>query len=281
MPESTLNSETRDDVLHVPNLYEFFCQRTSEDFLRRGGGDEDQPAVSFAGIIVSFMVAVTLFTLGNARIAKAMFAVFGLFVLWTVWGVVIRSSSRSAQKAEDIRAGNFPPESANFVVARLKWWNHLVMPMRWAKHSRIFDRRTKLERKIDDVARKIAELTANAQQAYSPPTPEEAAELAATTGTMAVRKDYELRLNTIDNQVDRLRAELLLYQALLHKLNEVADKLERIEGLTVVFQNFSAGDLTQVVSEALQVLEERRILVLAVDKIDPDSFIDLVTVRAE
>ena len=62
-------------------------------------------------------------------------------------------------------------------------------------------------------------------------------------------------------------------------MDELTDNLERIEKLSVAFQGFTAGDLSQVVSESLQVLDERRALVLEVDQIDPDDFVDMVTFR--
>ncbi len=61
--------------------------------------------------------------------------------------------------------------------------------------------------------------------------------------------------------------------------SEMSEKLDRIEKLTVVFHNVSPEDLSQVVSEAIQLLEERRLIVIDIDTIDPDDFIDLVSVR--
>lgn len=283
MAESTLNSETRDDVLHVPNLFEYFCQRTSDDFRHRAS-DDDPPAMSFASLVLSFLLAMAFTIFGKPQLAKATFAVFGLLVLWTVWGVVVRSNSRTGQKADDIRNGSFPPEAAPFVLARLKWWNHLVSPGRWGKHSRIFDRRGKLERKIADLQKRIGEALgadANARGAYGPPSEEEAAGLAEAINSFAARKNYETEVADIADPVQRLRGELLLHMALLHKLEDMAAKLERIEKLAVVFQSFSPNDLSQVVGESLLILEERRILVLQIDRIDPDNFIDLVTVRTD
>ncbi len=275
---SSIQNESRDAVLHVPNLFEFFCQRTAEDFSQNSDSG-DAPTISFASLILSFLLAMAFFIFGKPQLAKATFGVFGLLVVWTVWGVVVRSNAQAGQKADDIRSGAFPAESAPYILSRLKWWNHLVSPMRWAKHSRIFDRRGKLERKIADIQKKIDSLNTNNQ--YSPPTEEEVVEVANSIVNFAARKSYESQIDEISDPLAQARAEMLLHMALLHKLMEMEDKLNRIEKMAVVFQNFSASDIAQVVSESLQVLEERRILVLQVDKVDPDSFIDLVTVRAE
>jgi hypothetical protein len=273
--------ESRDDVLHVPNLYEYFCQRTAVDFLSRGA-ESEPPTVSFFSILVAFVIAILLFFFGRAQLAKAVFVVFGVLVLWTIWGVVVRSSAKTGQKSEDIRSGNFPPETANLVLARLKWWNHLVSPTRWAKHSRLFDRRGKLERKIEDLRRRTEELTAAGTPAgHAPPTDEEVVKTADAITGFPVRKDLELQIGAIADPLQQTRAELVLHLALLHKLDDFAAKLDRIEKLQVVFQNFSASDLSSIVSEAVQVLEERRILVLAVEQVDADRFIDLVTVRVD
>jgi hypothetical protein len=276
-----MSMESRDDVLHIPNLYEYFCQRTADDFLA-AGGDDETPAVSFVFFFMSLTIGVALFLFGRPQLAKAVFVGFGLLTLWTIWGVVVRSSSKTSQKAADIRAGNFPPETANLVLARLKWWNHLVAPKRWAKHSRLFDRRAKLERKIEEIQRRIDELTASGTPSgYAPPSDEEVAKTAAAITAFPVRKDLELQIGTIADPLEMARAELALHRALLHKATELGDRLDRIEKLQVVFQKFSAADLASIVSQAVQVLEERRILVIAVDRIDADSFIDLITVRVD
>lgn len=279
--DSPFSSETREDVLHVPNLFDFFCTRTSADMRSRVGAGEP-PATSFAGIIITILLAAVFYAFGRPQLAKATFVVFGVLVFWMVWGVVIRSSEQISQKANNIKAGMFPPASAPFVLARLKWWNHLVVPLRWGKHSRLFDRKTKLERKIEEMQRKVNEALGRSGGAaeYRPPSEAEIADLADKIHSFSDRSDYEKEMGTIGDEVVRLRAELVLHQALRHKLNEMADKLDRIEKLAVVFHNVSPDDLSQVVAESIQLLEERRILVLNVDTIDPDDFIDLVTVRA-
>lgn len=280
MDSPASSSETRDDVLHVPNLFDYFCTRTSADMRSRGGGGEP-PATSFASIIVAVLLAFAFYVFGQSQLAKATFVLGGVLLLWTVWGVVIRSSEQLSQKANNIRAGVFPAASAPFVLARLKWWNHLVVPLRWGRHSRLFDRKTKLERKIDEMQRKVNEAVGRAGAAdYLPPGDAEIVELAEKIHTFADRNSYEAQMADIANEVVRVRAELVLYQALLYKLNEMVEKLDRVEKLAVTFHNVSPDDLSQVVSEAIQLLEERRILVLNLDTIDPEDFIDLVTVRA-
>lgn len=280
MTESESRNESREDVLHVPNLFEYFCMRTSDDMRTRGGNDEP-PAASFASLIVTILVAFAFYVFGKPELAKATFVLFGALLLWTVWGVVVRSSEQISQKADNIKAGVFPPASAPFVLARLKWWNHLVVPQRWGKHSRLFDRKTKLERKMEEIEKRIVEAIAKAGggQPYTPPNEAEILELAGKIRKFSDRNDYEVDLAAIPDEIQRLRAELLLYQALLRKALDMTEKMEKIEKLSVVFHNVSPEDLSQAVSEAIQVLEERRILVLRVDNIDPGDFIDLVTVR--
>lgn len=271
------SNETREDVLHVPNLFDYFCNKTADDMRHRGSsaGAEDAPATSFASLIISVLMAFAFYVFGKPALAKATFVLFGVLCLWTIWGVVIRSSEQVSQKANNIRSGVFPPQSAPFVLARLKWWNHLLVPMRWGRHSRLFDRKGKLERKIAELQNRLAEMAG-----YQPPTDEEVIQLADSIGTYSDRHNYELKTVELPDEMSRLRAELVLYLALLHKLNEMTERLDRIEKLTVVFHNVSPEDLSQVVSESIQLLEERRILVLSVDKVDPDEFIDLVSVRA-
>ena len=274
-------NETREDVLHVPNLFDYFCGRTAMDMRTRGSSVGEPQATSFASLIVTVLMAFAFYVFGKPALAKATFVLFGVLLLWTVWGVVIRSSEQVSQKADNIKSGVFPATAAPFVLARLKWWNHLIVPLRWGRHSRLFDRKTKLERRIGELDQRLGELLAETgNTAFTPPSEEEIVDLAEKIQSFPDRNDYELQAGALGDPVARLRAELLLYMALLHKLNEMADKLDRIEKLAVTFHNVSPDDLSQVVSEAIQILEERRILVLNVDTVDPQDFIDLVTVRA-
>lgn len=277
------SSETREDVLHVPNLFDYFCQRTSMDVRERLGRNEEAPATSFAGLIITVLMAFAFYVFGRPQLAKATFVLFGVLLAWTIWGIVVRSSSQTTQKADNIMSGVFPPDSVPFVLARLKWWNHLIVPLRWGRHSRLFDRRGKLDRKITELENSLNEmLTASANPSkIQLPTDDEAVTFAASITNFADRHDYESSLAQIKDEATQVRGELLLYKGLLIKLNEMAEKLERIEKLTVVFHNVSPEDLSQIVAEAIQLLEERRILVLNVDTIEPDDFIDMVTVRTK
>lgn len=282
MAEKAARNETRDEVLHVPNLFEYFCQRTADDMRSRGAASDDAPATSFAGLIISALMTFAFYIFGRPQLAKACFVLFGVLLLWTLWGAIIRASEQVSQKADSIMAGVFPPSAAPFVLARLKWWNHLVVPVRWGRHSRLFDRRGKLERKIEELQRRLTEAIGRAGPSapdYQPPRDEEVVELAERIGTFADRNEYEAEFAANRDEVARLRSELLLSQALMHKLDEMTEKLDRVEKLQVVFHNVSPEDLSQVVTEAIQLLEERRILVLNLDNIDPDAFIDLVSVR--
>ena len=281
MAEPGSDQESRDDVLHVPNLFDYFCMRTATDVRTRGSTAEEAPATSFASLIVTVLMAFAFYVFGKPQLAKAAFVLFGVLLLWTAWGVIIRSSEQIGQKADSIKAGIFPAAAAPFVLARLKWWNHLVVPQRWGRHSRLFDRRLKLERKTEDLQKRVTEAVGRAGSVpYAPPTEAEAAALAERISSFSARSEYETEATAAGDEVGRLRAELVLYQALMRKIDEMVDKLERIDKLSVVFHNVSPDDLSQVASEAIQVLEERRILVLEVDRMNPDDFIDLVSVRA-
>ncbi len=278
------SNESREDVLHVPNLFDFFCQRTGDDMISRGGSNlDDTPATSFASLIITLLISVALYIFGKPGLAKASFVFFAVLLAWTVWGVVIRSSEQISQKADSIKSGVFPPQSMPFAVARLKWWNHLITPLRWGRHSRLFDRKGKLERRIAELQRKVDEAVAAAGAAgadYVPPSEEEVIGLASSINSFADRNNFEMEnLDKRPDTLEKARANLLLHLALHYKLQEMSARLEKIEKLNVMFHNVSVEDLSQVVSEAIQMLEERRILVLMVDKIDPEDFLDLVTVR--
>lgn len=280
-------NETRDDVLHVPSLYEYFCLRTAMDMRSSAKGDE-APATSFASIIISILAAAAFYVFGKTGLAKASFAVFALLIVWTVWGVVIRSSEQLGRRADNIESGVFPPISAPYVVARLKWWNHLISPLRWGRHSRLFDRKGRLEMRIADLDKKIAGFVAKiaqesgnaaAQAAYTVVNEDEIVELAHKINRFQDRSEYEAQFNFKIEDIPTCRAELLLCHALLFKSNEMLEKLDRIEKLAVTFHSVSPEDLSNLVNEAIQLLDERRGLVLNVDMVDPDDFTDMVTVH--
>jgi hypothetical protein len=279
-----INTESRDDVMGAANLFEYFCARTSDD-MRTRGTDNEAPASSFAGMILAFLAAAALFIFGKPQLAKAVFVVFAVLIVWTAWGVVIRSAERIEQKADDIRAGVFASAASPLVLARLKWWNHLISPLRWGRHSRLFDRRSKLDRRIAEIERRIDQAVSipgqggKPPQPYQPPTDEEVGELADKLAAIQIRSAYEAQLSAIQDEPARLRAEHLLFLALRRKLEIVSDTLERIEKLNVVFQNVSPEDLSQLVTEAIQLLEERRLRVAKMDALNPEDFIDLVTVK--
>ncbi len=271
------SSETREDVLHVPNLFDYFCSRTAADMQSRGGTVEQGPATSFASLIVTILAAFAFYVFGRPQLAKATFVLFAVLLLWTLWGVIIRSSEQVSQKADNIKAGVFPPAAAPFVLARLKWWNHLIVPIKWGRHSRLFDRRGKLERKIEELEKEIGNQPNVAQ--YIPPGEDEAMALAESIQTFSERSEYEAEADKLPDKLSQLRAMLVLYKALLFKIHEMSEKLDRIEKQAITFQNVSPEDLSQIVAEAIQLLEERRLLVINVDTVEPDDFIDLVSVR--
>ncbi|MDR3077682.1 MAG: hypothetical protein LBV15_02835 [Planctomycetota bacterium] len=275
------STESREDVMGAANLFEMFCARTADD-MRGYSGDSEPPATSFASLLLTLLAAAAFYIFGKPDLAKATFVVFAVLLIWTAWGVIIRSTERISQKADNIRSGVFPPDAAPLVLARLKWWNHLVTPLHWGRHSRLFDRRGKLDRRLTDLEGRIAEAVAAAGPAgagYAAPGAEEVAGLAEKITSFNSRNGYELETAAIPDPLLRLRSELALLLALRHRLDEMSEKLERIEKLAVAFQNVSPEDLSQVVSEAIQTLEERRLLVASVDSVDPSDFIDLVTVR--
>lgn len=278
MSEPTVVGESRDDVLHAMSLYELFCRKTADDFRQRNADETATVPVAALGLLI--IMGIGFFIIGRESFAKITFVLFGFLAAWTAWGVIVRSSARIQQKADDIIHGRFPAEAANMIVSRLRWWNHLVSPLRWAKHSRIYERKYRLEKMIANLQKKITEQRKKQDppRPYEEVTNDEIHKVADSIGSLMDRQEFEAKNQILQDELDRLRGSALLYNALLLKVHQLIDKLERIEKMSVTFRDFAAQDIGQVVSEAIGVLEERRLLVLDVDKVDPDNFISMVSV---
>ena len=66
------------------------------------------------------------------------------------------------------------------------------------------------------------------------------------------------------------------YEALLGKIMEVTNRLERLEKLSATIYD-AGSDLSRTVTEALSVLEKRRRVVRELDEIDPEEFLRMIT----
>ena len=267
-------SDTRDEVMQAPDLHELFCERTAAEFHPRidaGGGGFG--AVLFATLAALFALA------GKMAWAKGCLAIFLLQTGVLVWTLVVRSPSKAKQLQEDARRGVFPAESAGVVLARLRWWSHLISPRKWARQSRVHDRRFKLERRMETARERIAllhtERTASRSQ-VGEDAPGGAAASASRIRTLADREMHLKRLGQVEDELTRATQELALYEVLRDRIAEVTDRLERLEKLTATIYD-AGSDLSRTVAEALSALEERRQVVRELDLIDPDDFLRMIT----
>lgn len=276
------DAESREDVMLAPSLTQLLQDRTAEEF--RGRWEKRHPPPRLSLIGGSFLVALVFQFLGpDFKLASTVFFILcGIQVFWAVVITAIRLSADTAAKQEQIQMGHYPPESSGLVLARIRWWNHLIVPKHWARHSRIHDRKYKLEIQMQELAKKIAELTAeeeDSQETLDSLQDDNVATLAAKINTWAQRVEHETRIASIEEELPRLQEEYAFYKALHHKICQVTNKLTDIEKLSLVIEKSSQTDLNEVVIQALSILEHRRQLVQQVDRIDPAEFLEIVSVH--
>lgn len=271
-PTSDSMSESREDVFAAPSLLEFFCQRTARDF--RARARREMPGMPWLGMVGCLLVCMVAWIGGQAILMRIFTILLILQIFWTIWVLVVRSGSHIRQQAEDVARGRFAPETTPLVLARLRWWNHLISPRKWARHSRIHGRRTKLVKRIEEIKSRLRELekSAEAKSATRPPT---------LPVHLRNRVAVEERLQNAARhgaEMPRLREELQVFEALAEQIESITTKLDNIAGLEITLRDAAGGDMTQMVTDALTVLEERRELVKDVDAVDPEEFIGMITV---
>ncbi|MBN2711379.1 MAG: hypothetical protein JXR97_02960 [Planctomycetes bacterium] len=279
---SHVQAESRDDVMSAFSLKSLLTEKTATEFSSRWEKTHPKPAIGSA--ILTFVLAIALSIFG-AKTPATIFWVLTLGqVIWVAVVFVLRMTSSIGEKREMIRQGIFPPESATLVFNRLRWWNHLIVPQHWARHSRIHDRKYKLEKRVQELEKAIGEYEEEEEDKKEKLETLEHIDipaLAAKINTWAQRMDYEARIATLESELERLNQEYSLYQALLHKVKLITDKLERIEKLGVKFQqNGDQQDLNEIIESAVMILEQRRNLVQQVDQITPSQFLELIKVQS-
>lgn len=276
------NAESRDDVMHVPELSALLREKTASEFHAKWEKKHPRPAIGMTVGTLAIAFALTLFGREFRLAATVFYTLTGLQVLWAVVIMAIRLSADTAKKQEQILMGHYPPEAAGIVLARLRWWNHLIVPKHWARHSRIHDRKYKLEKKMQELEKQINELTSAeeiSQETLENLPDIDIPSLAARINTWAQRVEHETRIASIEESLPRLYEEYSLYKALHHKISKVTDKLNQIEKLSVFVNDGEGASLNEVVERALAILETRRQLVLQVDRVEPAEFLELVNVQ--
>jgi hypothetical protein len=273
-----IQAESREEVMSADSLFGLLCEKTSEEYRIHWEKAHPQPPI---GLIILALVLGLVFTSFGMKLPAAVaFIVMGLQVAWLLIGLVVRAYVSTSETEAMIRRGEFPKEVTESVLGRLRWWNHLIVPQHWARHSRIHERRYELETRLEELGREIQRLEAaeeSSQANLDSATSADPMGLAAKINTLTERLRFEAEVSGIQEELPRLRQEYGLYQALLLKVRQVTDRLDRIERL--VFRAERVSDVGEVARRATDILEQRRDLVHYVDRIDPEEFLELVRVR--
>ncbi len=275
---SAISSETRSEVLYAEDLLALLCAKTAAEY--KLTMNRSYPKPPLGSVIITG--ALTLLCLAFNQPGASYF--FGVITLiqggWCGVALAIRINSDAEDKVQAIEKGSFPPESAALIVNRLRWWNHLIVPQNWARFSRIHDRKYQLENRVKELQKRINHLLAEQQdrETIVAELPQiDHVGLAMKITCMAERIKQEQRINAIGTEHVRLVEEQSLYQALLHKIKEITSQLERIDQLALP-NRFESSNLGELVGSVVAKLEERRRLVLAVDSVNPDEFLLLVSI---
>lgn len=145
-------AETRDEVMGTGDLFKLLCDRTAREYRARWQQSHVRPPIGL--VCGTGIVGVVLAVVGM----QAYLVFVALSVLLLVWYLVVtllQSRDHVEERARDIEEGRFPAESVELVMPRLRWWNHLVVPQQWSKHSRIFEQERRLEERRGQVQARV------------------------------------------------------------------------------------------------------------------------------
>lgn len=145
-------AETRDEIMGTGDLFKLLCERTAAEYRARWRQTHVRPPIGM--IAGTGGIAILLLVLQM----EAYLVFLGLTALLLVWYLVVtflQSRDHVEDRVQMIMQGQFPPESVELVLPRLRWWNHLVVPQQWSKHSRIFEQEKRLEERRGQVQARL------------------------------------------------------------------------------------------------------------------------------
>lgn len=147
------DTEGREDLLQVPSLWEYFCERTVADVRQSYKGSA--PAAPVSIIVATFLCAIFFLLMGSP-----IFYIFlAILLAEAVWLVFVRSTGGRRNLDSDLRGvdvGKFPQQLRPQIVKRLRWWNFLIVPYEWTHNSRIFDVRENMRVRMEELDKEVA-----------------------------------------------------------------------------------------------------------------------------
>lgn len=311
-------SETREDLLRVPELWNFFCERTLNDARRAVGHEGNAPSLGI--ILVCAVVAVFFIALGQYIIFYVMGTLTAVQLLWFLIAKAGNSKISQQKTISNIRNGHFPAEIREFLIKRLRWWNYLIVPSEWTPGSHLFDVAKNLETRRAEIAdelkfwqsdegrkknEEIAKLEQEANERKqeqnkkllylqtrgvhvtamnegNAQTADKAAEMFddAEKLTRKIHTPEQLnshleRIAAIADQQTRLYQEQVLIDALLFKVKKIQDLLDNVSKLHPALENINADNLDDSTRQAIDILERRRQLVAALNRINHNDVMKL------
>lgn len=140
--------ESKDELLRVTSLWEYFIERTVID---AKSWHKDRASGPPIAIIVASLLATVFFVAMQSEIS----ILFGLITLALIfWAFFVKTAKARrgiTHIVSQIQSGNFPPEVKDSIVKRLRWWNFLIVPTEWAHSSRIYELTDRLRGRIQEL----------------------------------------------------------------------------------------------------------------------------------
>lgn len=315
---ASLDAESRDDLLQVVSLWEYFCERTAADLRRMYQGKTTGAPLS---IIVITLACAIIFIVMNNSLAYIFIALFLAALIW--WAFVRSTGGRHNLEADlqELENGKFPQLMRPQIVKRLRWWNFLIVPYEWTHNSRIFDVREHMRGRMEELDKEVEfwkssegvakreeklrvaqmaderkkeqrqklkllqsrgvnvtgldeeeQTTENKRESFSDP------EILAKLIRNPDQRDLHLlRIRRINDPLERALEERVFFAALIFKCDKIITMLDQIEEFNPSLENITADNLDDSVRKVINILEQRRSLVIQVNQISPKKVLPLFT----
>ncbi len=154
-------AETYEDLMLAGNLSQVLRAKTAEEMQKRW--EENHPHPPILGVLIFGATGGVCYTI-NADVSYIFFAIAILLLSWFIISSSIRAANDMPKKLDMIERGEYPADCIELLAPRLRWWNQLIEPHRWARHSRIFELERRLEGRIIELSKTIAEDEAKAEE---------------------------------------------------------------------------------------------------------------------
>lgn len=170
------------------------------------------------------------------------------------------------------------------IVNEIKYWHtdegRRKLAEKAAKEKAAQERKEEQERKLRYLQSTGMQMTAQDENKGKPAAPAERFNDPAmlTRRIISVeQRDYHIsRILAIPDCVERLEQEKVFVEAMLMKIQKIAEMMENISALHPHLESISATSMENGAREVVAILEQRRQLVSAINRVHPQDVLRLV-----